>query len=82
MKKLSKEEVEKMVTSPAGRATTVRAMLMTLEVGEGFKISRKDDWLTNDTPYRVVNYYSKQSKREFKKERTMDGSGWLVTRTK
>ena len=79
MKKLSKEEAENMFPSTKGRSTLVRAMLSTLEVGELLIITRKD-WLSKGTPFRVVNYFAKQSKRKFDKWKSEDGTGWYVKR--
>ncbi len=79
MKKLSKAEAEQMQTASRGRTTTVSAMAATLLPGEALIVSR-DDWKTNDAPYRVVNYLAKKTGRVFEKGRLPDGSGWLIKR--
>lgn len=79
MKKLSKEEAAEISIAGQGKITLVRAMLATLQVGEGLIITRKD-WLSKEAPYRIVNYYSKKTGRTFEKGRMPDGSGWLVRR--
>jgi hypothetical protein len=80
MKKLTKEEVEKAGAVKHGRTTKLRMQLTVLDVGEGLFIEKGVDWFGKMPPYRIVNYYQKQSKRKFSTGRTQDGKGWIVQR--
>ena len=80
MKTLSKEETEKAGLIKNGRTTKVRAHLIDLQVGEALIIEKGVDWTRKSAPYRIVNYYQKQSKRRFETGRTTDSKGWIVKR--
>jgi hypothetical protein len=82
MKKISAEEVEKIMTKPAGYGSLVRKALFSLKPGEGLIIENKDWTWKSQTPGTYCKRLSKQGEAQFEANRIIDGSGWLAKRIK
>ena len=80
MKKLNVEEASKTGIIKNGRTTRVRGALMELQVGEAIIVEKGIDWVGKTPPYRIANYYSKQSGRKFMSGQTTDKKGWIIKR--
>jgi hypothetical protein len=80
MKKLNVEEASKTGIIKNGRTTRVRGGLMELQIGEAIIVEKGIDWISKTPPYRIVNYYSKQTNRKFVSGLTTDKKGWIIKR--
>ena len=79
MKKLSKEETEKMgVISHKG--STLRTHLLQLQIGESIIVENGVDWKSKSPPYRIVYYLEKTTKLKFDAGVTPDNKGWIIKR--
>jgi hypothetical protein len=79
MKKLTKEEADKIFPMGRGNNTRISAHIKQLEPGEGC-IIEKQDWKAKSPPFRIINYIAKKTGRKFRHGTMPDGSGWFVQR--
>jgi len=77
MKKLTKEEAEKM-TVRLGSSTVVRSTVMNMQVGEILHIE-PNDWLKSKGPGQMLGRLKKTSGKSFTLKTVVSG-GWLVER--
>ncbi len=81
MKKLTKEEVEKLVVRK-GKSTPVRTGVMHLQPGE-FLLIEKSDWNQQNGPGQMLSRLAKKTGMEFKLQTVDSGNGgWIVERLK
>jgi len=80
MRKLTKEEAEKLVPKK-GSSSVVRTAVMHLGVGEILLID-KSDWTQKTGPGQMLTRLSKSSGMVFNLNALADGSGWVVERVR
>lgn len=82
MKKLTKEEAEKISTRPAGRSSMARTYLLGMKVGDIILLERKDWNQKYRQPSTFCRILEKQTKRQWKCDTALDGTGWIIERLK
>ena len=80
MKKLSKEEFDRLALKGHGNSSPFFRAIIALRPGEGLFISRKE-WNASKAPTRICRYIEKKHKGvKYTCGRLADGSGWAVKR--
>lgn len=81
MKRLSKEEADKLVTRPNGRMNWARGVLFGMQEGEIILIERRD-WKQKRVPSTVIKRMTGKKGREWTTRTLLDNSGWVIERLK
>lgn len=79
MKKLEKDEIPALLPIKRRRETTLRAMLLQLEVGEGVFLPF-EKWKNKNSPAFVISHLKKTKGLRFEYGKKTDDSGWLFRR--
>ena len=79
MKKLEKHEIPALLPVKRKRETTLRAMLLQLQVGEGVFLPF-EKWKNKSSPAFVLSHIKKTKGLQFEYGKTTDGTGWLFRR--
>lgn len=79
MKKITKEEKEKMLVQGRGRSSPVMSMLQAMKVGEILFVE-KNDWKWQRGPGTICKRLEKNYGLKFKCNKVLDGSGWVIER--
>lgn len=82
MKKLSKEEAEKIRTRPSGRGSYAYKVLMAMRVGEIILLERKDWTWKSRKPGTYCKWLERKKNRKWNCAEAVDGSGWVIERVK
>lgn len=80
MRKLTKEEAEKLVLKK-GSSSVVRTAVMHMTVGEILLVN-KTDWTQQTGPGQMLTRLGKSTGMVFNLNALADGSGWVVERVK
>jgi len=80
MKKLTKQDVERIGTKPPGRASKVRIIVSNMLLDEIVLLERTEWKEANRAPSVMLRKLEKQYKRKFTCAKALDGSGWIVER--
>jgi hypothetical protein len=82
MRKLTREEAQKIKAKPEGRSNYLRGVLLNMEVGE-IVLIEPVDWTQQ---YRKPSTYclelGRKTGRVWKCVTALDGSGWVIERVK
>jgi len=81
MKKLTKEEAEKIPVQGKGRSSAVSSALQAMKVGEIVLLARME-WSWKRGPSIICKRLEKKMGLVFTCKRVMDGSGWIIKRIK
>ena len=81
MKKLTREEADKIPRKPPGRSSYVRNILINMKVGDIVLIEPQDWGWKSKLPSALTKYIESNSAMRFKCEQALDKSGWVVERT-
>lgn len=76
---IKKEDLPEVLPVVRKRETTLRSMLIQLQVGEGVFLP-KEKWRNKSSPAFVVAYLKKTKGLQFEYGFKTDGSGWLFRR--
>lgn len=79
MKKLEKDEIPALLPVKRRRETTLRAMLLQLQVGEGVFLPF-EKWKTKSSPAFVLTRLKKTKGLQFEYGKKTDDTGWLFRR--
>lgn len=79
MRFVKKEDIPEVLPVVRKRVTTLRAMLVQLQVGEGVFLP-KEKWKNKSSPAFVVAYLKKTKGLRFEYGSKTDGTGWLFRR--
>lgn len=79
MQFLKKEDIPVLLPITRKRETTLRAMLLQLEIGEGVFLPT-EKWKGKNKPGYVVWHLQKTKKLKFEYGFKTDGTGWLFRR--
>lgn len=80
MKKLTKEEAEKIITNVSGNSSLLRNTMLAMKTGEIILVEPKDwKWKTK-TPSTMCRRLERGSSLKFTCKEAVDGSGWLIER--
>ncbi len=80
MKKLSREEADKIVIKPSGRGSYLRSVLLTMKVGDIVLIEPKDWKWKHKPPSAYCRRLEENNKIKFTCGKALDGSGWVIER--
>ena len=79
MKKITKEEAEKMLLQGKGRSSPVMSMLQAMKVGEILFVESKE-WKWQRGPGTMCKRLEQKYGLFFKCAKVVDGSGWVIER--
>jgi hypothetical protein len=79
MKKLNKEEVDKIMIAGRGRQHTITQHAVNLEIGEALLIS-KEEWIGKNSPHYLIYSINKKHPIKLTCKLLADGTAWLVCR--
>jgi hypothetical protein len=79
MQFLKKEDIPGFLPIVRKRETTLRAMLLQLQIGEGVFLP-KEKWKNKSSPAFIVAYLKKTKGLKFEYGFKTDGTGWLFRR--
>jgi len=82
MKKLSKEEALSIDQVASGRGSFAYRVLMNMAVGEFILLERKDWTWKKMVPSTYCLRLGRKKNREWRCNRAVDGSGWVIERVK
>lgn len=80
MKKLTKEEVEKLGQKPNGRVSVARAAVSNMDIDEYLLLEPKEWKNQNRAPSVMLRKVEKEQGKKFTCHKTMNGAGWIVHR--
>jgi hypothetical protein len=82
MKKLTKDEADKLFKGPQGFYSPTRAYLLAMNVGEVILLEKSDWPRKTQTPFTYCNWLGKRTGRLWKCEPLVDKTGWVIERLK
>ncbi len=82
MKKLTRDEASQMRRKPDGKASYARGVLLAMNVGEIILLEPKDWTQKTQIPKTYCLQLGRDTGREWRCEKAMDGSGWIIERLK
>lgn len=80
MKSLTKEEAQKLKKKPDGKSSYARGVLLNMNKGDIILMEPKDWKRKHMTPKTYCLQLGRKTKREWKCEELMDGTGWVIER--
>ena len=82
MKKLTREEVSKMPVKATGRSSIIKNILTNMNVGD-IVLLEPNEWKQKDrSPVSYINRFAKNTGRAYLCLKPLDGSGWVIERTR
>ncbi len=82
MKKITREEKEKMELKPPGHMTHLRSMLINMKVGDIIHLEKKDWKWKSKAPTALLRRFEHRRSERFTCLMLVSGDGWVVERVK
>jgi hypothetical protein len=82
MKKLTKEEAQRIPRKPVGRNTLVRTYLLNMQPGDIIFLERHEWTWQSHQPSYICHEVARTKRWRFTCEQALDKSGWVIERVK
>ncbi len=82
MKKLTREEADRIEVRPDARTSFANNIFINMKPGDIILLEPKDWKQKNRAPSTFLRRYERKSGKKFTSTKPLDGSGWIIERVK